>query len=394
MRRLVSGAFTLLVSATCGFSSAHAAPKPYDINVVLSLTGGGAFLGREEHDALALAETAFNKSGGVHGRPIHFAFHDDQSAPQLAVQLTSQVVGDHPALLLGSTLVANCNAMQSFVKNGPLLYCFSPGVHPAAGAYMFTAGVSTFDQADALVRYFKMRGWTKIALMTSTDATGQDADRAFDQLAKKPEYKGVDFVSRVHFNPSDVSVVAQLEKVKEASPQAFIGWATGSPSATIFRDAEQVGLDVPMGTTGGNMTFAQMKNFAAFLPKQLYLPAGEWPVGDDPRGNLQPSVKAKQAEFYAAYKEAGKKPDEGSVLAWDPAAILVDALRKLPENATAAQMHDYLLKLTGQAGVSGIYDFVKSPQRGLSVEDVVITQWTKAEDRWTLVSKPTGAPLP
>jgi branched-chain amino acid transport system substrate-binding protein len=393
MRRGVVGAFSVLMLAACGITRADAAPKPYNIDVVISLTGGGAFLGREEHDALVLAEPTFNKSGGIHGRPIHFVFHDDQSSPQIGVQITSQILANHPALILGATLVANCNAMQPFVRKGPVLYCFSPGVHPAAGSYMFTAGVSTYDQASALVRYFSLRGLNKIALMTSTDATGQDADHAFDQLESSGDFKSVNFVSRVHFNPTDVNVDAQLQTVKEAAPQAFIGWATGSPSATIFRDAVQMGLSMPMGTTGGNMTYAQMNNFAGFLPKDLYLPAGEWPIGNDPKGNLEPAVKAKQAEFYGAYKAAGKTPDEGSVLSWDPASLVVDALRKLPEGATAQQLHDYLVKVTDQAGVSGIYNFVKSPQRGLSIDNVIVTRWDKAADRWILVSKRTGVPL-
>jgi branched-chain amino acid transport system substrate-binding protein len=393
MRRRVKEALVAMSVLGSLARPASAAPKSYDIDVVLSLTGGGAFLGREEHDALTVAEPAFNKAGGIHGRPVHFIFHDDQSSPQLAVQLTSQVVGSHPALILGSTLVANCNAMQPFVKNGPVLYCFSPGVHPVAGSWMFTAGVSTDDQAIALVRYFKLRGWTKIALMTSTDATGQDADHAFDKLLKSPDFKDVQLVSHVHFNPTDVSVAAQLQQVKEANPQVFIGWATGSPSATIFRDAQQAGLTIPMGTTGGNMTYDQMNHFAAFLPKELYLPAGEWPIGDDPRGNLSPAVKAKQDQFYGAFKAAGKKPDEGSLLSWDPAALVVDALKTLPDGANAKQLHDYLVAIKDQAGVSGQYDFVKTPQRGLSIDDVIVTRWDKAKDRWTLVSKPTGVPL-
>ena len=392
MRYLKILSFAILAAAAVRPAQA-AEQKPYDINVIVSLTGGGGFLGREEEESLTVAEKAFNSDGGIHGQPVHFVFHDDQSSPQVAVQLAHQIVSAKPAVVLGSTLVASCNAMQPFVRTGPVLYCFSPGVHPPAGSYILTAGVSTLDQANALLRYFRLRDWTKIALMTSTDATGQDADRGFDQLMRLPENKDLKIVSRVHFNPTDVSVVAQLEKVKQAGPQAFIGWAVGSPTATIFRDVEQVGLDLPTGTSGGNMTYAQMNHFAAFLPKQLYLPASEWPIGDDTHGALQPAVKAKQKQFYAAFKAAGKKPDEGSVLAWDPATIVVDALRALPAGATAAQLHQYLTKLNNQPGVSGVYNFQKTPQRGLSLDNVIVTRWSKKAGRWILVSKKTGTPL-
>jgi branched-chain amino acid transport system substrate-binding protein len=369
------------------------APKPYTIDVIISLTGGGAFLGREEHDALALAEPTFNKLGGIHGRPIHFAFHDDQSSPQVAVQLMAEIVSRHPALVLGSTLVANCNAMQPFVKNGPVLYCLSAGVHPAPGSYMFTSGTSTYDQAASLVQYFHSRGWDRLALMTSTDATGQDADRAFDTLLGDSDFKSVKMVARTHFNPTDINVDAQLQTIKEAAPQAFIGWATGSPSATIFRDAKQMGLQMPTGTTGGNMTYDQMAHFAAFLPQHFYLPTSEWLVGKNPGIELAPSVEEQQLELHTAFQSAGKKPDEGSVLGWDPAAIIFEALRALPDGVTASQLHAYLVHLKGQAGVSGVYDFEKSPQRGLSKDNVVVTEWNAAAGAWTPVSGPAGKPF-
>ena len=45
---------------------------------------------------------------------------------------------------------------------------------------IFTSSVSTFDQARALVRYFRMKGWTRLALATSTDATGQEMPAVID----------------------------------------------------------------------------------------------------------------------------------------------------------------------------------------------------------------------
>jgi branched-chain amino acid transport system substrate-binding protein len=297
--------------------------------------------------------------------------------------------------MLGSSLVGTCNAMAPLVQNGPLMYCFSAGIHPPAGSYVFVSSVSTFDQGAALVNYFHLKGWTKLALITSTDATGQDADRGFEQLLGQPENKDVKIVDHEHFNPADVSITAQIEHVKASGAQALIGWAVGSPSATIFREAEQAGLDLPMGTSGGNMTYAQMQQFAAFLPKELYLPSALWPTDSDPNPKLtlDPAVTARQKEFFAAFAAAGMKPDEGSVLGWDPGSIVVDALRKLGTDATAAQLRDYLGHSKGEAGVAGVYDYQKDPQRGLSLDNTIVTRWVPTADRWEVVAKPTGIPL-
>ena len=48
--------------------------------------------------------------------------------------------------------------------------------------------------------------------------------------------------------------------------------------------------------------------------------------------------------------------------------IVVDALRHLAPNASAAQVRDYILQLKGYAGINGLYDFEAVPQRGLGVK--------------------------
>jgi branched-chain amino acid transport system substrate-binding protein len=332
------------------------AAETMELPVILSMTGQGAFLGGQVHDALALLEKTINQAGGIHGSPVRMAFHDDQSNPQISVQLMNDIVAAHAPLVLGSTLVADCNAMAPLTAQGPVEYCFSPGIHPAAGSYVFTSSTSTLDLEKALVRYFRQKGWTKLALATSTDATGQDADRGFAEILADPENKGVTLAAHVHFNVSDVSVSAQMEQIRAANPQAVIVWSTGTPVGTMLRGLIQAGIVLPVGTTGGNMNYAQMKLLADVLPKEFYFPSAEWPVGNDPRIALDPAVIAKQKEYYAAFAASGLKPDEGSVLGWDPATILVDALRALPPGANATQLRDYVLHQSKQAGVNGMYD--------------------------------------
>jgi len=282
--------------------------------------------------------------------------------------------------------------MAPLMQSGPVMYCLSPGVHPAAGSYIFTTSVSTRDLAQAIIRYFRMKGWTKIALMTSTDASGQDAEQSVLNAVKLDENKAVELVAREHFNPADVAVSAQIENVKAAQPQAFIAWSTGAPVATIFKGIVQAGLEIPIATTDGNMTHAQMQQYASFLPKQLFIPAAKW-VTHGSTVKRSEGETAAQEKFDAAYKAAGVEPDVASAHGWDPTMMLVEGLRKLGPNATAAQLHDYLTHLKGFAGINGIYDFEREPQRGLDVADTVVTLWDPAKNNWIPVSQAAGAPL-
>ena len=180
---LCSLSLPLLAPAFAGSALA----EDLDIHAILPLTGGAGLVGQGSQKAMEAAQTVINDAGGIHGKQVHFVFHDDQSSPQTAVQLTNAVTADKPAVMLGSSLVAMCNAIAPLVKNGPMDYCLSPGAHPAAGSYQFSTSVDTHGLIEALVRYLRLEGLTKVAFMTSTDASGQDAEKGFDEILKMPE---------------------------------------------------------------------------------------------------------------------------------------------------------------------------------------------------------------
>jgi branched-chain amino acid transport system substrate-binding protein len=385
------GARTLVVAAALLFSvpSARAADIQ-DINVILPLTGGGAFLGKAEQQSLQQYEKLVNATGGIHGKTLRFVFHDDQSSPQVAVQLANQVKAGNPPVILGSALVALCNAIAPLMKEGPLLYCFSPGIQPAGGSFIYSSSTSTKELAGALLRYFGKKGWRKVALITTTDATGQDANRNFKTLVGSEGHKDVELVAEAQMNPADVSAAAQIQRLKGANPDVLVAWSTGGPVGTIFKAIHDAGVEVPVATTNGNMTYAQMAQYAAFLPKELYIPSADWLKPSRP----VPASEASKARdsFFKAFEGSGIKPDGPSTYAWDPALLVVEALRKLKVDATAEDLRAYLRELKDFAGVNGYYDFKAVPNRGLDESNVIITRWDPAAQVWAVVSEPHGIP--
>lgn len=384
----------LAISLLAAAADAHASgpvAAPIAINVVLPLTGGASFLGKAEQQALEVAEKLIAETGGVHGAPVKFIFHDDQSNPQVAVQIASQLVVTKPSVVLGSAVVATCNAMAPLMKRGPVLYCLSPGVYPSADAFMFTSSSSTRDLATAQIRYWRRQGITKLALITSTDASGQDALRNIKDILAAPENKDVELLTEVRFNPGDVSVSAQIQSIKSKEPQALIAWSTGASIGTVFKAIVEAGLNIPVATTDGNMTYAQMTQYAAILPKELYIPSPQWPKHDG--HNLEAPVEAAQHVFFRAFEKAGIKPDIAAALSWDPAMIVVHALRSLPPGASAEEVRAAIAGLGNFAGISGTFDFTRTPQRGLDDNSVLITRWNPDQGTWNVVSKPRGIPL-
>lgn len=388
--RTVFGLTLSLLAAQALAGPAQAAPRTID--VVLPLTGATAFLGKAQQQALQNLETAV-ANGAIKYAPVHFEFHDDQSSPQNAVQLANGLKAGNPALILGSSQVAMCNAMAPLMKAGPVMFCFSPGIHPAAGSFVFTSGVDTRDLASSMIRYWRMKGVTRLGLITSTDASGQDAERNIRAIIAMPENKDITIVGDARFNPGDVSVAAQIQRIKSTKPEALIAWATGGPIATVFKGISEAALDVPVATTNGNMTYAQMDQYAGFLPKELYIPSAQF-MGPAPGATLTPALEAAHAVFYGAFKASGVAPDSASTLAWDPALLVLEALAEVPPDATAEQLRARMATTKGFTGVNGTYDLNAVPQRGLDESDVVVTRWSVATHTWQPVSLPRGVPAP
>lgn len=369
------------------------AADPVRIDVILPLTGGVAFLGKGEQQALQLLQKSVNRNGGIQGRDLEFVFYDDQSSPQNGVVMSNQVIAKKPMVVIGSAISAICNAMSPlFMKNGPVMYCLSPVINPPAGSFVFTGHTPGVDLSRALWRYARMNGWTNIATLTTTDATGQDGERQFKEVLSMPENKSFNIVASERMNPTDVSVTAQIEKIKAAKPQMLMVWCTGASMATAFKGIVQAGLDIPVGVNDGNMTFEQMKRYADFLPKQLYIPTSLW-AGYGRDLGFEPPVQKALDDFYGEFKAAGLAPDATAALAWGPAMVVVDALRKIGPNASSDQLRSYLVNLKGYAGISGVHDFTNAPQRGLGANDAVVTRWDPAKGSWLPVSKRGGEPV-
>lgn len=381
--------FVALVFALAALPQSAPAADPFDINAILPLTGPAAFIGKASAEGLEAAESIANKSGGIGGRPVHFVIVDDQSNPANDVQLADDLIAKKVPIIMGSALVANCNAMVPLVKSGPVLYCLSPALRPETGSYVFSGGVAASDTIIVAIRYARARGWTRIATINPTDATGQDADKSIAAALAEPGNQGLQVVDREHFNGTDVSVAAQIARIEAANPQLVIAWASGTAIGTVFRAIHDASFDVPVLTSNANATYAQMKAVAAFAPKELYF-SGVPSMEPD---QVTDRATKRAVDAYDAALAAMNVRPEVQATCYDPALIVIEAFRKAGLNATPDQLRDAISGLRGFVGANGPYDFRTYPQRGLGVNTATVLRWDAAKGTWYGVSAPGGAPL-
>lgn len=378
-------AAALLASA----SPVVAADPPFDMPTILEVTGTAAFIGKEALESVQLIAGLLNEKGGIRGRQLHVALQDTASNPSVAIQLMNSIKSSGAQATFGPTFTQDCNAVAPITVSGPVVSCFSPGVHPKPGAFMFSGGVGSDSMAVAICNYFRAKGWKKVAIISSTDASGQDFEENFDKaLALPANASGLQLVAREHFAVSDLSVVAQITRIKAANPQVVIVWTAGLGLGVALRGVHDVGLDVPIMAGNGNMVRAQLRQYDAFVPKMLLFPGI---FGVTPVAGVPPAVRAAQQQYFGAYAREGLKPDLPGALAWDPTMLLLDAYKALGWNATADQLRAWISSQKSWSGVNGVYDFAKNPQRGIGVDSCVIDRWDPGTHDFVAVSKPGGA---
>ena len=172
----------------------------------------------------------------------------------------------------------------------------------------------------------------------------------------------------------------------------MLGSLGASDLAPMAELASWVRLEIPVGTSPGNQEFTQLEQYAGFLPAGLVIPSGLYP----PHAGvfvLDRRVEDVQRNMESLLAAAHQKADNATGTSWDPALIVISALRALGPDATAAQIKDYIANLTGFPGINGLYNFKKVPQRGLDAQNAVIVRYDAEKKQWVWLSKPGGIPL-
>jgi branched-chain amino acid transport system substrate-binding protein len=399
LRRVIalsSSVVSVAALAACASSSGDTASSSsgsYTIHAIISETGSASFLGSEQKIALQALARHVNATGGIDGHELNFAISDNQSSAPTSVSLASPLISQSPVVIVGSVTTTDRPVDDLVSSSGPVIYDLSPGDHPKLGGYVYSTSNSTTNQIKAYVNFAMAKGWTRIAAITSTDSSGQDG-WANIQKAVAVSGGAVSIVNHQTFDPTAVSVTTQLSQIKANNPQALFIWTTGTPLTTVLKGMQALGLsNVPVMTTNGNASYKEMLGLSGDLPSQLYFPGAPFMAGP---AHLTGQTKVQVEAFEAAMKATGQTvPDEGDALAYDPALILVAALRKLGTNATAAQIHGYISGLTSFAGVDGTYDFAASQpdNRGLTIADIYIAEWSQSQHNWVAASGPAGKSL-
>ncbi len=183
-----------------------------------------------------------NAAGGVNGHKISYTVLDTQSSPTQAVAVAKQgVQGGNLALLVGSQFASYALPYLK-QQNIPMVgWAVSPGWN---GKSMFGFGGSTENKAgqsvgtDAITRFIKQKGFTKIAVLADSSAGSSTAGKNELAQAKSLGLNVVYSNVAVPEYGADLSQVLPVAQKAQQSGAQFILSYMGVNSPLIQANAQ------------------------------------------------------------------------------------------------------------------------------------------------------------
>ncbi|MBI2372248.1 MAG: ABC transporter substrate-binding protein [Deltaproteobacteria bacterium] len=338
----------ILLAAALWLPGAATAQQPIKIGAILPLTGGFAYSGLSQMNAMKIAQEEINAKGGVLGRKIMLLVEDGACNPAQSVNAAEKLITrDKVVALLGAFCSSATGAVMEIARRYeiPLItgVSTSPLLTEQGNKWFFRAQATSRLMARAVMDYMvKQHKIKTLAFLCSNNDWGRgvvkeygDAIRGFGGRVLAEEY----------YAEPDTDFYSYLTKIKALNPDAIAMAADEQHGAGIMKQIREVGIRAKLFGEGPWTTDAYLRIAGAashgFMAVIEYIHLVEHPAN-----------KAFLAKYMERHKE---NPTKYSAAGHTILNILVDGIRRA-KSTDAGKLRDALEK-TDYSGFTGTFRF-------------------------------------
>lgn len=361
----------------------EAAPaEPLKIGALFSVTGPASFLGDPEKKTAEMLVREVNRQGGINGRPVELIVYDTMGEETTAVMHMRKLVDRDRVLAVagpsnsGPTLAVVSIAEESEV---PLVSAAaSVRISQPVKKWVFQTPQTDVMAVEKIVEYLKMMGYDRVGIITVSSGYGKSGKEALEKIL--PE-NGIQIVANEGYNPKPPDLKAQIKNLEAAKPQAVICWDTNPGPATLARNMQEMGVQIPLIMSHGvaSKRFIELAGSAAegiVLPAGKLIVAGQLP-DDDPQ-------KAILVQYTQEYESAFNEPvSTFGGHGWDAIQQILAAIREA--GADRAAIRDALESQKDFKGIGGVFNRSPEDHNGLTKDAFVLVRIQDGD--WKLVTQ-------
>jgi branched-chain amino acid transport system substrate-binding protein len=353
--------------------------EPYKVGAVFAVTGFNSPLGTPERDTALMLVDQINAKGGINGHKLDLVVYDTESDETKAVTAVKKLIEEDKVLaIIGPSSTGESLALADTIQKAqvPLVSCASSiKIVQPVNPWIFKTAQSDVLAVQELYGYLKKAGTTDIAILTSGGGFGSTGKAALESEAKN---YGINLVTEETFGDQDQDMTAQVTKIKESGAKAMIVWGTNPGPAIITKNAQQIGLTIPIYQSHGvsDQKFIDLAGDAAngvVFPSGKITAPGSLPDSDPQKAVILAYTKAFQEKY-------GHPADHFGGHAYDALMLVANALEKVGPDS--AKIRDTIESTTGFVGVTGVFNMSAQDHGGLDKSAFIMVKITNG--KWTL----------
>lgn len=375
MRIVAAVSLTALVAISGPAARAASSADPFVVGVIAPMTGPIATIGSRQVAAIQWWTDGVNAAGGIKGRKVELALCDDRGNPETAVTCARGHIDRGVALLLDVSIAGAVRAVMPLLTHGPVMIIPSPIIDPPANSYVFQTSPTDLDMTRGLARYIQENHKDRVAMIASTDATGEvavaDAKAAFPAAGIKMT------LTRIDMQSNDASI--QLATALKDNPPVLYSAYAGGGAAAVVKSYANLGLTVPLVVSNANLTAAFLALIKNDMPPRLL---GMGVKSMVPEMVTDPEDRARIEYFTKSYEATRKEPVD--VLS-QFGLMVADTADAVLRNVNDLHDADATKKFLETTPIKSLLTMHFSPTShvGLTVESAVVLEykggrWVKA----------------
>ncbi|SHM18010.1 ABC transporter substrate-binding protein [Phytopseudomonas punonensis] len=377
LRRLLPCAVAVASLGMALNAPAHA-EEPIKVGLVAALSGQSAKSGEALTRGLTVAIDEINAKGGILGRPVQLIRRDDESNPAKGMLAARELAQREKVTVLFGGLDTPVSLAIVPLANQlkvPFMGIWAAGTkiteNGAKDNYVFR--VSAVDELvdEALVEYGVKKGMKKPGMILINNPWGESNEIGFKAALAK---RGMDYAGIERIEDSDLDVVPQLTRLKNAGADTLLMVGNVGPSAQVVKSLDRMGWDVPVvshwGPAGGRFSELAGPNASRVHFIQTY-------VFTDHNSARGDSVLAALKQRFPEIKSlADVTPAVGIANAYDAMHLAAAAIEKAGDTQ-GSKVRDGFYAIDSYQGLIKDYTqpFTPTKHDALGPDDYVFTHF-------------------
>ena len=135
---------------------------------------------------------------------------------------------------------------------------------------MFCSAPALPEFDRGIIRYMRLKGYKKFAIISSNDGSGQANDAATRAIFALPESRDLKVVTWEHINPATSTRPRRRRTSRTRAPtRSSLG--SRANVRDVLRNLRDAGVDLPLTPNGANVDPDELTQFNDFLPKDMPL---------------------------------------------------------------------------------------------------------------------------